>query len=223
MSFFGSIISGIGSLAGGLIGRSGAQDAAEAQDKFQRNFVQIRAKDARKAGIHPLAALGASAPAYTPVNTASALADGVAAAAGDIGRAVGKSGKERLQFRAVESEIKVNEQQAALLAAQRLSVEQGIRNQAQGAVPAKNPLPSPSNKEAPLHINVRGADGRTTKMLNPDIAMDISEVVGTYLQNAFGGVVQDYYNHPRRKKSDFQRKRKKIPEITIYRNHSRGY
>ena len=67
----GELIAGVGSLIGGLMGRDAQRDANEAQERMaaqnialQREFaqqgIQWKVVDARKAGISPLYALGAS-------------------------------------------------------------------------------------------------------------------------------------------------------------------
>ena len=88
----GSIIGGIGSIVGGLIGSSGAQSAGKRgaraairgakinsraarwasrqnlkyQMEFAKKGIRWRARDAIRAGIHPLAALGAQPSSFSP-------------------------------------------------------------------------------------------------------------------------------------------------------------
>lgn len=75
----GAGISAASNLAGGLLGLSGAREAnslargqAQANRKLQEQFaqsgIQWRVADAKAAGIHPLYALGANTPTYTPVS-----------------------------------------------------------------------------------------------------------------------------------------------------------
>lgn len=49
-----------------------AQQQAQFQQDYARNAIQWRIEDAKKAGIHPLAALGVSNPSYSPVSAPSA-------------------------------------------------------------------------------------------------------------------------------------------------------
>lgn len=69
-----------------------AQMDREHQLAFAREGIQWRVDDAKKAGIHPLYALGAQTPSYTPVSMnftpQDGLARGLADAGQDIGRAV---------------------------------------------------------------------------------------------------------------------------------------
>lgn len=69
-----SIFTAIGSLVGGLFGSSAAkkqqQQAQQWQEHMAKNQVRFRVEDAKAAGVHPLAALGASlhSPSFTPVS-----------------------------------------------------------------------------------------------------------------------------------------------------------
>lgn len=107
----------IGSIAGGLVQRS----ASKAQTRYQKDFaqkgIQWRVADAKKAGIHPLAALGAQVPSYTP----QAVGDlGLSAAGQDIGRAVsaGMNGQQRQQRRLGQLAVERSELENELLRSQ---------------------------------------------------------------------------------------------------------
>ena len=69
-SAIGSAIGAVGSIAGGLIGANNAQSVAgmnyEAQKEFAQNGIRWKVEDAKRAGIHPLYALGASTQGYSP-------------------------------------------------------------------------------------------------------------------------------------------------------------
>lgn len=100
----GSLISAAGNVLGGIIGGNQADKAAKRNIQLQKDFAQqgIRWKvaDAKAAGIHPLAALGAQTHSFAPVNVGggSSIAAGLAGAGQDIGRAVDatRSNSERL-------------------------------------------------------------------------------------------------------------------------------
>lgn len=70
-SAIGSAIGAVGSIAGGLIGANATANAAglsyEAQKEFAQNGIRWKVEDAKRAGIHPLYALGASTNGFTPV------------------------------------------------------------------------------------------------------------------------------------------------------------
>lgn len=100
---FGSLIGAAGSLLGGLIGKGSSDDAREAaeahsarqealQREFAQNSIRWRVEDAKRAGIHPLAALGGAGASYSPSTFMSggdnSMATAVARSSQDIGRAV---------------------------------------------------------------------------------------------------------------------------------------
>lgn len=89
----GALISAGSSLLGGLLGKDSAEDAAKRnaalQREFAQNSLQWKAEDARKAGIHPVYAMGA--PTYTPSSVFSgdnSFGAGIASAGQDVGRAI---------------------------------------------------------------------------------------------------------------------------------------
>lgn len=90
----GSLIAGGASLLGGLLGRDDASDAAAKNARMQKEFAQqgIRWKvaDAKAAGIHPLAALGAQTTSFAPVNVGagSHIATGLSSMGQDISRGI---------------------------------------------------------------------------------------------------------------------------------------
>lgn len=91
----GSVVSAVGSIAGGILGANSAQNVAgmnyEAQKEFAQNGIRWKVEDAKRAGIHPLYALGASTQGYSP--TAGYTGDfGISDAAAHLGQ-----GYERAQ------------------------------------------------------------------------------------------------------------------------------
>lgn len=113
---WGSIISAVGSLAGSALGSRSSESEKDAsremhgenmamQREFAQQGIRWRVEDAKAAGIHPLYALGAQLPSYSPStyipggdNGAGAL---LAQAGQDIGRAVDatRTPKERTTAR----------------------------------------------------------------------------------------------------------------------------
>lgn len=99
---FGELLSLGGNLLGGLLGRSSASKAAdkqaEMQEAFAKNSIRWRVADAKRAGIHPLAALGAQTHSYAPVAFDDPLPNALANAGQDLGRAIdaGRTGRERV-------------------------------------------------------------------------------------------------------------------------------
>lgn len=87
----GALIGAGANLLGGLFGRRSSESSgnknAELQKQFAQKGVRWRVADAKAAGIHPLAALGASLPAGAPAFVGSS-GDWMGAAGQDISRAV---------------------------------------------------------------------------------------------------------------------------------------
>lgn len=97
------VIPAAASLIGGQLNASAQQDANSAalahsqsqaalQKQFAQKGIRWRVKDAKAAGIHPLYALGANTPTYSPTSTAfgasTGLGDGIAQAGQNVGRAL---------------------------------------------------------------------------------------------------------------------------------------
>lgn len=88
----GALIGAGASLLGGLMGRSSAEKQAKQNIKLQKEFaqtgIQWKVKDAEKAGVHPLYALGAQTHSFSPVSVGDPLPGAIADMGQGIGRAV---------------------------------------------------------------------------------------------------------------------------------------
>lgn len=99
---WGPIIAAGANIASGIMSRNAQKEANEAsaaaaqknrqmQMQFAEHGIRMRVADAKKAGIHPIYALGAQTPSYTPVSQTftpeTGLAAGLANAGQDISRA----------------------------------------------------------------------------------------------------------------------------------------
>lgn len=106
----GAVISAVGGLASSFLSKSSsdkanAQQAAIAQKnialqkRFAKQGIRWKVEDAKRAGIHPLYALGAQTNSFAPVGVGSSTPDwsGIAGAGQDIGRAIDatRTGAER--------------------------------------------------------------------------------------------------------------------------------
>ncbi len=90
----GSIISGIGSIAGGLIGSDSAKKDRKQQKEFAKKSIGWRADDAEAAGLHRLVgATGQSTP-YTPVGDGG-MGSAVSQAGQSLGNAVSQAPKSK--------------------------------------------------------------------------------------------------------------------------------
>ncbi len=110
-----ALIAGAASLVGGFMKSSGASSAAskaaeqsaadrDLQLKFAQEGIRWRVEDAQKAGIHPLYAMGAALPTYSPssqsfANQRAGMGDSISAAGQDLSRAFAaqQTKQERIQ------------------------------------------------------------------------------------------------------------------------------
>ena len=117
----GSIVGGIagaaGSVVGGLLGNAASAQASEqnyqAQKEFAQNGIRWRVADAKAAGLHPLAALGAQTPGYTPsafVGDTSWMGD----AAQNLGQSIGRAAEAKMTAKERARERAVADQSVAL-------------------------------------------------------------------------------------------------------------
>jgi len=88
-----ALISAGADILGGIMGSNSAEKAANKQAALQKEFaqngIQWKVEDAKAAGLHPLAALGAQTLSYSPIPVGSdPLAAGISSAGQDISRAV---------------------------------------------------------------------------------------------------------------------------------------
>lgn len=169
----GAALTGIGSIVGGLFGQSGAQAGARSavrgakinakaarwasrqnlkyQKQFAKKGLSWRIKDAKMAGIHPLAALGAQVNSFSPSFVSGNPGDGMieagriqAAGASDMGQAIGRAASafgdiddRNNQYLAKMQELQLQNAQLnnAVLASQVANLNQ-----------PGNPPPTPTNR-----------------------------------------------------------------------------
>lgn len=113
----GGAIGAAGSVVGGLLGQSASAQANEqnyqAQKEFAQNGIRWRVADAKAAGLHPLAALGAQTPSYTPsafVGDTSWMGD----AAQSLGQGIGRAAEAKMTAKERARERAVADQSVAL-------------------------------------------------------------------------------------------------------------
>lgn len=96
MSFLGGLISAGASLLGGALSNKNKSDTADQniamQKEFAQNGIQWRVEDAKKAGIAPLAALGANTVSFSPIDVGdTSFGPAISDMGQNIGRAVDAS------------------------------------------------------------------------------------------------------------------------------------
>lgn len=168
----GSLISAGANLLGGLFSNKSNRSSMKEQIKYQREFAQHgirwRVADAQAAGLHPLYALGANTPSYSPVYSSDAMGPALAAAGQDIGRAVaaGMTKEERavaaLSMRKLEAELAESDARRVVLRTE------ALRNLSE--IGAGRGMPSVNMPEADLiPENASTAGGAILKA--PEITM----------------------------------------------------
>lgn len=126
-----------GPLIGGLINRSSNNSAGDQNAALQREFAQNgirwRVEDAKAAGLHPLAALGAQTTSFAPSYVGdTSLGNAVAGMGQDISRAyeATRTGRERLAERAEvarrQARIDAMNEKKHSLDVQRLELENAL-------------------------------------------------------------------------------------------------
>ncbi len=105
----GGIVGGVGSAIGGILGANSQKDANSAnldfarqqfeyQKELHKNQLQWRVEDAKKAGLHPMAALGLQSSSFSPVSSNMQAND--YSWIGDLGQSAGYAamkGKDKEQ------------------------------------------------------------------------------------------------------------------------------
>lgn len=97
-----SVIPGVGAYLGGREAANATREANKAnlafareqlklQEHYGRNGIAIKALDARRAGLSPLAAMGAQTFNPSPVSAGQVPADGMAGALSDMGQSLGRA------------------------------------------------------------------------------------------------------------------------------------
>lgn len=114
MSVLGAAgIAAAGNILGGVLGNRANKKAQSANADFQRevlqNQLQWRKEDAKKAGIHPVAALGMQSATGSPIAVGgSPLGEGISNATSKIGEYVAQKDLQKLQLQEVQSRIALN-------------------------------------------------------------------------------------------------------------------
>lgn len=161
---FGALAGLAGSIIGGLFAKNEGDENRDLQQYYMDNATQIRAADARKAGIHPLAALGLNAPSYQPVqtDTGSIIGNGIGNFGNSVERSGGLGGVLATQQKVAESEVRKNDAEASLIRAQSRTLIERARAQATGTtvggvLPNPGSLPVEAVKPTQqTHLNVAG-------------------------------------------------------------------
>jgi len=208
----GSIVSGVLGAGSSLFNAN--KDRAM-QTKFAKNGIQWRAEDAKKAGLHPLATMGANIPQYSPVGDGGA-GQIISQAGQAVDQSIAQAKTTNIQKQATASSIAVDQANIELVQAQKLQIMENIRMGRLKAVGGQQALPLPGKKDktTPSSIPVKLEDGTIIQYPNPDLGMDLGELA-TYLGAT-------YYGEARTKLNSFLNPKKKPLEVTIPGNYAKG-
>lgn len=97
------LIKGAGALIDAGVNWAWGEKQEDSQHKFAHNAIQWKVKDAQKAGVHPLYALGAPTMSYSPVSIGGA--SNFSEVGQDISRAIGAGTPKAGQLSAYEAEV----------------------------------------------------------------------------------------------------------------------
>lgn len=120
-------VSGGLDIAGGFIddarNRRMADEATDAQRQFAQHGIQWRVEDAKRAGIHPLYALGAQTHSFSPMTIGSNVGAAMSRAGQDVGRSI-ERGFDREGRRSVMKSNQLMDAQIHRTEAERMLIEQ---------------------------------------------------------------------------------------------------
>lgn len=167
----GALIGAGANLLGGLIGKNDAESQQRknlaAQKEFAQHGIRWKVEDAKAAGLHPLAALGAQTSSFSPISVGgSSLASGVSAAGQDIARAVDATRTQSEKMSAYTKTIQDLNIQRMGLENQLLSSQIAKVNQ------AGLPPPMPSTEDPYL------VEGQTQSGINPQKLKRVNPPLG---------------------------------------------
>lgn len=119
---------------GALSGQSESKKNREMQERFATEGIQMRVKDAEKAGVHPVYALGANTPSYTPVT--SSAPELIAGAGDTIGKGLRNQRLDKLQAEAAHAQITKDYAQATMYANEAARIKQAMNSGGTGGYKA---------------------------------------------------------------------------------------
>lgn len=173
VAWIGPAIAAGASIAGSLLGKGSADDDRAAQERISRSSIELqrqfaqdgiqwRVADAKKAGIHPLYALGAQIPTFSPSTYIPAGDNGAGAQLAEAGQYLGRAidatrtQADRTQARLEALTIERGELENDLLRS-RIAVLEQQRNPPMPAVTGSQVIPGQSDVDR-LGLTVTGAD-----------------------------------------------------------------
>lgn len=145
---------GLGSVIGGVIGgglnyfsqQKANEENIKAQREFAQNSISWKVEDAKRAGVHPLAALGASgyqaSPSFMSADVGSPVGNGISQGLSKVGQALDENA-----VKMSELQLKNQELENMKLAKEIASMGQSVASS--GALPYYQSFNTPSASEIP--------------------------------------------------------------------------
>lgn len=179
MSLLGGLASGglgaLGSLVGGYMNATNSKKVAkmnlDAQREFAQNGIRWKVADAKAAGLHPLAALGAQTTSFSPSYVGdTSMGDAMSSMGQNLGRAVEATmtARERkqkedesrmLEYAKWDMDMRYRQAQIDNINAQTASIQSQPKNPPMPAVNGLTPDGS-KNNPYPDYMYLVGKDGR---------------------------------------------------------------
>lgn len=152
------------------------------QTEFAKNAVQWKVEDAKKAGVHPLFALGANTTSFSPVPvTGSATGDAIARGGAAIAKSMSESKMKKLQTDLVEAQIQ--ESRSRSIAA----LAQAKATNAEADFVTKQAIESAHRRDTQLKINDIPITKDTSWSDTQDMEDRYGDVAGALYGIAVGG------------------------------------
>lgn len=178
-----SILQAIGGLAGGALssvfGNKAAKKQYKQQKEFAQNAIQWKVDDAKKAGVHPLAALGAQTTSYSPVSVGGADFT-------QSGQSLG---------RALDAHMDTTERTVSKLAVEKAALENDYLRAQIASIRGRinqAPIPArPSERDDNL-IQGQGDTRAVTKITNPEELTHLNTPFGRMRVRPFTSNAQTY-------------------------------
>lgn len=141
---FGALASIAAPVIGGIFGARSQKDAIRAQNKANRTRIQTTVKDAKAAGIHPLAALGAAgAPMYQPI-VGNPMGEGIAQGIANAGTEISNASADKQNAGIDQLNKELTSAQIDLIKAQTGKVASEIQANARGGTTGATNFGNPS-------------------------------------------------------------------------------
>lgn len=206
----GSLISAGSSVLGGLFGSKSAKRQNRRNEALQREFaqhgIQWKVEDAKRAGIHPVAALGAQGASYSPSTVVDPMGDALAQAGQSIGSGVSRtrvSPVEQASIRKADAETDYYKELTRASIQARIGQNQNHATPSVQTMPVAEPAASalrlPGGKLVPLGPH---SDAEAYETRYGDVAQEVGglvtlggDLVGLIPESIFDEIVQGQIDH----------------------------